>query len=193
MNLFSKHLVLAASVASTLTLASAAKAEWASLNPENSSVTYVTTKLNDISEVHQFQSLAGSVADDGSVALTISADSVFSNLELRDERMKEFLYEVATYPSIEIAAQIDVNALPEGVSSLDFPAVVTLKGRELPVNVQAFVMVSEDSVMVSSAQPVILYAATAGVADGVAKLSELAGGIAIGGSIGVTFSLSFDR
>lgn len=179
-------------VAALIVAAGSAQAQWATLDSENSSVTYVSTKLNDISEIHAFDSISGSISDSGEVQISIDAASVNSNIELRDDRMREFLYEVTSFPEIGISAQIDVGALPEGTSKLEFPATVNLKGVEIPVTVNAFVSRSDSAITVSSAQPVLLYVASVGLTEGVAKLAELAGGITIGGSTAVNFSLSFD-
>ena len=176
----------------SLIFAGSAQAQWATLDSENSSVTYVSTKLNDISEIHGFDSISGSISDSGTVNISIDAASVNSNIELRDDRMREFLYEVTAFPEIGISAEIDLEALPEGTSQLEFPAIVNLKGVEIPVTVNAFVSLSDSAITVSSAQPILLYVASVGLAEGVAKLAELAGGITIGGSTAVNFSLSFD-
>ena len=169
------------------------QAQWATLDADNSSVTYVSTKLNDISEIHTFDSMSGSISDSGEVTITIDAASINSGIELRDDRQREFLFEVASYPEITITAEIDLDALSEGASQMQFPAVVGLKSAEVPVTIDAFVSVSDSSITVSSAKPVILFVSAVGLTEGVAKLAELAGGIAIGGSTGVNFSLSFDK
>ena len=177
----------------SLIFAGSAQAQWATLDSENSSVTYVSTKLNDISEIHSFDSISGSISDSGEVVISIDAASINSGIELRDDRQREFLFEVASYPEITITTEVDVDGLSEGVSQIQFPAVVGLKSLEVPVTIDAFVTVTDSSVTVSSAKPVILLAASVGLTEGLAKLAELAGGIAIGGSTGVNFSLSFDK
>lgn len=170
-----------------------AQAQWATLDSEHSSVTYVTTKLKDISEIHAFDSITGSISNSGEVAVVIDSVSINSMLELRDDRIREFLFKVMDYPSITVSADIDLDALSTGVSNLQFPAAVNIVGAELAVTVDALVSVSDSSVTVSSRKPIVVFASQVGLTDGVAKLSELAGGLPIGGSVPVSFSLSFDR
>lgn len=173
--------------------AAVAQADWASLDPENSSVNFVSTKLKDISEVHYFKSMNGAISDEGAVTINIDAASINSGIEIRDGRMKEFLFAIADYPQITISAQVDLAALKPGVSRMEIPATLGLKGSDTAISLDAFVSVTESSVSVSSAKPVILFASQVGLSEGVAKLAELAGGIAVGGSVPVTFSLNFER
>lgn len=170
-----------------------AHADWASLDSQNSSVNFVSIKLNEISEIHSFDSVSGSISDAGKVTIEIEAASINSGIEIRDERMQESLFMVMDYPQITVRAKIKIDALPGGVSRLQFPAVVNLKGVELLMTVDAFVFLDDESVTVSSATPVIVTTAQSGFAEGVATLSDLAGGIAIGGSVPVSFFLSFKR
>lgn len=178
--------------AAVFACANFAQADWATLDSEHSSVTYVTTKLKDISEIHTFESISGSISDAGQVTVLIDAASVNSNLELRDERMREFLYAVMDYPTIAITATVDLDDLTESETRMQLPAEVDIKGTKFNVTIDAFVSIGSSGMTVSSAQPVVVFASQAGLTEGVAKLSELAGGIAIGGSVPVSFSLSFD-
>jgi polyisoprenoid-binding protein YceI len=170
-----------------------AQADWATLDSANSTVSYVSIKLNEISEVHSFNAVSGSISDSEKVSIQIEAASINSGIEIRDDRMREFLFAVTDYPEITISANIDINAIPSGVTRMQFPAIVTIKNIELPITVDAFVSLGPSAVTVSSATPVIVSTGQAGLSEGVAQLSELAGGIVIGSSVPVSFFLSFDR
>jgi polyisoprenoid-binding protein YceI len=183
----------AACAGSFFAMANLAQADWATLNGDNSSVSFVSTKLKDFSEVHFFETVTGSISDTGSVSVLIDAASVNSGLEIRDGRMDEFLFMAADYPQITITAEVDLDSLAEGMNRMEVPATLSLKDTESAVVLDAFVAVSDSSITVSSAVPTIVFAAQVGLSEGVAKLAELAGGIAVGGSVPVTFSLSFDR
>lgn len=179
--------------ATVLCCTSFAQAQWATLDEENSIVSYATSKLKDITEAHWFDTVTGSISDSGQVSVQIDTASINSALELRDDRIREFLYQVTDYPQITVAAQVDVGSLTNGRSRMQFPATVGIMGMELNVNIDAFVSVSDSRVTVSSATPVVVFAAQVGLTEGLMKLSELAGGIAIGAAVPVSFSLSFDR
>ena len=69
-----------------------ALADW-TLDNERSIVNFISIKNASIGEVHRFRSLAGSVSDDGAVRLVIDLDSVETLIPIRNQRMRELLFE----------------------------------------------------------------------------------------------------
>ncbi len=180
-----------------LSFAASGWAEW-SLNGEASSLGFATIKAGNVGESHGFERLSGSVADDGQVQVQIDLSSVDTSIDIRDERMREFLFEVATFPRATLStavAMADFLALePGGVKSALLDATLSLHGTELglalPVSVSRL---SDHRVMVASARPVIVHAGAVNLAAGVEKLRELAGLPAISEAVPVSFVLVFDE
>lgn len=163
------------------------------LDLANSSVSFVSVKNKDISEVHTFDSFSGSVSDTGAVLIRIDAESINTMIPIRDERMQEHLFSVASFPTIDIRAQVDLGSMQTGVQRMQLPTTVSLVGKDLAVQLDVLVSSSDAGLIVSSTKPVVVHAAQAGLAEGIAKLAELAGGISIGSSTPVSFVLSFER
>ena len=69
--------------------------DW-TLDADQASLQFVTVKATDILEVHHFGELAGSVSADGAAEVTITLDTVSTNIDIRDERMREHLEASAT-------------------------------------------------------------------------------------------------
>ena len=170
----------------------AANTGWATLDPTGSSLSFVSVKNKDIAEAHVFERLSGSISTDGGVAILVDVASVNTGIEIRDQRMKEHLFNLAEYSEIRIDAQVDINILTEGVQNLQIPATLSLVGREVAVQLDVLANKSADDLIVSSAKPVILNADALGLSAGINTLAELAGGIAIGYSVPVSFSLRFE-
>ena len=168
-------------------------AQWATLDGVDSSISFVSVKNKDISEVHGFASITGSISDQGSVQISIDPASLNTGIQIRDQRMKEHLFAIVEYPEIEISAQVDLDQIQPGVQRLQLPASLSLVGQELPVVLDVLVASTETDLVVSSAKPVVIYASQAGLTEGIAKLAELAGDISIGHSTSVSFVLSFKR
>ncbi len=180
-----------------LALAPLATAAW-DLNGELSSLSFVSVKAGNVGEVHRFRSLSGSVTDDGVVSVEIGLASVDTLIPIRDERMRELLFEVAQFPSASVTAQVsveDVLGAPIGsVVPTANEGVLRLKTSELAVTMQLSVArLSADRVMVSSAQPVVVNAASVGLVAGIEKLREVAGLPSISNAVPVSFVLVFDR
>lgn len=166
-------------------------AQYATLAPDTSTVSFVTTKVQDIQEVMWFEKLSGSISDNGEVKLSIDPASINTAVEIRDDRMKEHLFMVGTYPNIEISAEIDTDSLKNS-QKLTLPATLALLGVEYQIELKLMVTVSDHQIAVASAEPVLLNAKTLGLGEGVATLGELAGGIWIANSVPVSFALTFD-
>ena len=68
-------------------------AEW-TLSPD-SSVKFLSTKNTNITEVHEFTQVSGSVSDQGSAKIAIDLSSVETGIEIRNERMQSMLFNVS--------------------------------------------------------------------------------------------------
>lgn len=178
----------------TLSL-SPALAHW-NLNNAHSQLSFVSIKAGDIGEVHHFNSLEGSLDNEGNLKLTIDLTSVDTMIQIRDERMQKFLFNVAEFPSAEFRAQLDpklYNAIPVGSSNvLDVTGTLSLVGVEQTVSAKVLATrVGARSVVVSSLQPVVLNAGAFKLTEGVNQLREIAGLPSISLAVPVTFVLSF--
>jgi len=175
--------------------AGSARAQW-ELDGTRSAVNFVSIKNNGVAEVHSFAALLGYVSGDGKVQLTISLDSVKTLIDIRDQRMRELLFETATFPAATINAAIDpaiLTAVAEGGTVLtEVPVTLSLHGKERSLTVpMAVVGEGGGRMQVYSLRPVIVNAADFGLDAGVAALQKVAGLQAISTAVPVTFNLVF--
>lgn len=109
-----------------------AHADWY-LDNESSRLSFVTTKNTEIAEVQRFLVLHGKVDSKGAAQLEVELESVNSGVPLRDERMRNQLFEIKTFPDALINAQINlqpINDLAPGAQlELRLPLSVTLHGK----------------------------------------------------------------
>ena len=190
-----KHYVASLSLA-VLGSASPAWAEWQVA--DDSGIQFVSIKNNTIGEVSHFETISGTVGDQGAVAVRVALDSVETNIGIRNDRMKKMLFEVGLYPEAVITAQLS----PETMAVLG-----SSSGAAVPVVLQIDLhgqVVSKDAVLTVSAtdaggfsattsQPILLNAAEFNLEDGVAALQSVAGLNAISRVIPVTVSLNFTK
>ncbi len=202
MNAFSR-IILPASAALSLAACSAAPestpldGDW-TLSSDESRLTFTTVKAGSIAEAHSFKDLSGTVSADGAATLSIGLASVATNIEVRDGRMRDMLFEVATYPAATVTAQLDPAtfeplAIGDSVTqSVD--ATLDLHGVQAPVTADlAVTRIGEDKVKVETTTPIILDASTFNLADGVEQLREVAGLDSIAPSVPVSFSITYTR
>lgn len=166
-------------------------ADWASLDNAVSSVSFVSVKNKDIAEINTFDSVVGSISETGKVQISIDAASVNTGIGIRDERLMQHLFSVANYPNIVIEAQVDLNSIEHGAQRVQLPATLSLLGKQHSIELDVLATKHKTEITVSSAKPVLMNASQAGLTQAIAKLAELAGGVEIGHTVPVSFTLSF--
>ncbi|MGB5200637.1 MAG: YceI family protein, partial [Sedimenticolaceae bacterium] len=81
-------------------------AEW-QLVPDKSHLSFVSTKKQHIAESHTFKGLQGSVDNDSVGTVAVDLASVDTKIEIRDERMRETLFETKEYPTAVFTTHVD--------------------------------------------------------------------------------------
>ncbi|NSX54415.1 YceI family protein [Parasulfitobacter algicola] len=168
------------------------------LDGDASAISYVSIKNAETAEPNLLPGLTGMIADDGAAQIDIALSSVETYIDIRNERMQEHLFKVATYPIASLSAQLDMAQFADmaagATMDVEFPVTVASNGQEASYDVMAAVTrVGDDRVAVSSRQPVILYADELGYAEGLATLQEIAGLDSIQLAVPVSFTLVFDN
>ncbi len=171
--------------------------DW-TLNAEESRISFVSVKAGVIAEPHYFPGISGNVTAGGDAMLEIDLASVQTQLEIRDERMRDFLFDVADFPTASVSTQIDPAELA-GLTSGDrivLPSTVTLDMRGVAIDLDAELAVTRtaaDKVKVETTSPVIVDASRIDLADGLEELRSLANLPSITGQVPVTVSLTFEQ
>ncbi|MEM8553673.1 MAG: YceI family protein [Pseudomonadota bacterium] len=168
------------------------------LDSAGSAISYVTMKNGEIAEPNLLSGLSGSVSEDGAATVEIALSSVETYIDIRNERMREFLFQVADFPVATVTAALDLDDIADlpagGMTEASFEVTIATNGTENSYDAMAFVTrASDDRVMVTSKQPIIVYADEMGYEGGLAKLQELAGLDSIQPSVPVSFNLTFTR
>ena len=178
-----------------LTPCIAAWADW-ELDDTKSVINFVSIKNDSVGEVHSFADLVGYIGAAGNVQMTISLDSVETLVAIRNERMRELLFETVKFPSAQLSAQVEPAVLAEaakgGIVTAELPVTLALHGKEKMLTVPVVVVGEGDgSLRVFTARPVLINAADFGLESGVTALREIAGLQAISSAIPVTLHLLF--
>ena len=184
--------VQAATLLITLIMTGSAHAGWDVT--ASSRVGFVSIKNNSIGENNVFEQVTGSISDAGHVAVSIDLTSVETGVDIRNERLKRMLFEVAKFPTARVQATLSasqLDALKTGSSvSETVKVTVSLHGMSVDKLAALSVGVSEDGLRVTSTQPIVVTAQDFGLESGVAALQAIAGLNAISRSIPSTVDLS---
>ena len=176
--------------------AGAAQAHW-SLDNDASTLSFVTVKAEHVAEVHTFDSLSGTIGDDGGVEITIELASVNTMIPIRNERIQEMLFETNLFPDGIITSSIDLDALTDmdaGSSvarQIDFE--LSLHGQSVALAADVQVTRTGEGVIVSTLKPLVVMADSFALTAGVEMLREVAGLPSISRAVPVSFTVVFEE
>ena len=184
--------VQAATLLITLVMTGSAHAGWDVT--ASSRVGFVSIKNNSIGENNVFEQVTGSISDAGHVAVSIDLTSVETGVDIRNERLKRMLFEVAKFPTARVQATLSASQLDAlktaGSVGETVKVTVSLHGMSVDKLAALSVGVSEDGLRVTSTQPIVVTAQDFDLESGVAALQAIAGLNAISRSIPITVDLS---
>lgn len=180
-----------------LSVPATAFAEW-SVVSEASSLGFISVKNGDIPESHSFGELTGTVSEDGAAEIKIGLASVETGIDIRNERMRDMLFNVADNPFMTVRADIGLDRFTElqAGDRIQIETIVTLdtgsteRSYAAPLNVTRL---GADRVAVSSAKPIAVDVSRLGYTDGIEALRNVAGLDAISLIVPVSFDLVLER
>lgn len=184
-------------IVTALLVAGPCFAAW-TLDNDSSQVSFVSVKAGDAGEVHRFTEISGELLADGNASVTIQLASVDTLIPLRDERMRELLFQTGLFPTASLSANINMDALNalEPGDSMDMAAnlALDLHGHQIALAADMIVArLGDHRLMVSSRKPIIVNAASVDLVNGIEALREIAGLPSISKAVPVSFVLTFDE
>ena len=173
-----------------------AQAQWHLVN-EASQFNFISTKATHIAESHTFAKLQGSVNEAGQANLTIDLASVETMIPIRNERMATMLFEIASFPTAEFTAQVDLQAVNQlnvgGATDMALSGVLDLRAKTLPLTASVRVVkLANSRVQIQTLKPIIINA-NLSASEGLEKLRVIAGLPSISHSVPITFNLVFQQ
>lgn len=170
----------AAALTSTLLacLAVPVQASW-ELDNARSTINFMSVKNTSIAELHHFKALSGGISDAGQVQLRIDLDTVETLIPIRNQRMRELLFETVQFPTASLSASIpeavgDLAVGETGTTALD--VTLELHGMQQTYRVDVVINKNSDgSLQAVLREPMLIKAADFGLAGGIEMLREVAG------------------
>jgi hypothetical protein len=168
---------------------------WSSWEVARGSVVqFISIKNNAVGELSQFESIVGSVTDEGQVDIRVALNAVETNVGIRNDRMKELLFEVGLFPEAKITAQLAPSVVSATQSqTVETTLAIDLHGQVVKRTATLQVAPNEQGLSVVSVAPILLTASEFGLESGVAALQSIAGLDAISRVIPVTVRLQLVR
>jgi len=166
------------------------------LDSSSSSLTFQTIKNGSILESNRFSSFEGTVDEAGSASILIQLDSVETNVDLRNVRLRFLLFETYKYAQALVSANIDPAVLStlteKGRIEVPLEFELALHGVKRTLQLQTVVTkLAGNQVAVASAAPLSIETEQFDLTDGVKQLEESAQ-VSIVPMAAVSFNMVFD-
>ena len=128
--------------------------DWTVVEAE-SMLTFDSVKNGDIDETHEISGITGFSDAYGTIRIELAMDSVESYIDIRNERMREHLFQTAEHPIAVVSADYELAMLEdlEVGASRDIELPFSLSLRGIPLDLVAQVRVTRletDRVQVES-------------------------------------------
>lgn len=186
----------AAIVASFALTSSLALANF-SLAPEQSSVSFLSTKNVNATEIHRFEKFSGTIDEDGKLNLSIDLSSVNTNIPIRNERMKSMLFKVADFAEARFEGQLDESLLGLSAGESTIASVagkLSISGttKEMSFNI-VVTGLQDGKLSASTIMPTVIDAAEFGLDGGIEALREVAKLNNISQTVPLSFYVVFEQ
>ena len=189
----------------SLCFCSHAFAAWV-LDENQSSLYFMSTKKDNVTEIHWFTEFSGNINDDGELSIQIPLASFETGIEIRNQRMKEKLFNVALFPvatlnasdipcmNTKVNAEFGITTKVGATKYSEVIAELNLHGetKTLVLDVRC-TLVDEITLIANSTKPILIKAADYKLDGGIEILRDLAGLPNISTTVPVTFNLIFKR
>ena len=167
------------------------------LDAESSDLRFLSVKKGNLAETSRFVTLSGLITENGQAQIRVLMDSVDTQIDLRNVRMRFLFFETFNHPEATIAVRLDPEVLRDlhqtrrKFVTLDYS--LTLHGVTVENTADvAVTLMSNDRVNVSSTTPIALKLADFNLEEGREKLQEAANVVIVPLGI-VSFDFVFDR
>ncbi len=178
--------------------------EFWTLDGAQSSVQYVSVKNSHAAEVNRFAQgagasspLKGSIDSSGNAVLSIDLNGVDTGVDIRNQRMLDFVFETQLLPTAYISVKLDpdlLSSMQVGNSEIQsITGKLSLHGVSQEIDAEVIVAKSsETNLAVSTVKPILIDSKNFEFASGVGVLRNIANLDSIGEVVPVYFRLNFE-
>lgn len=129
--------------------------------------------------------------------LVIDLNSINSGIALRDQRMRDLLFQTSIFPTATVTVNLPASLLTNlatGTSQdTDISAELDLHGIKAPISTRVSIQrLAASKLIVQSIDPIIIKAPDYSLSDGVEALRAAVGIASISTSVPIDFTLVFD-
>ena len=170
------------------------QAAW-ELDSDASHLSFITTKKDNISEVQAFTGLKGSISNTMNARVLIDTNTVSTQIDLRDDRIRSLLLNSDILPNIYIRTQLPddlISNMTSGSAAIyPLKTILELHGIRKPIQNRVLVTKTDSNITVSSLKPIVINSEDYAMSGGIEALRTIASLSSITTQVPVSFHLSY--
>ncbi|WP_417454354.1 YceI family protein [Kiloniella sp.] len=169
------------------------------LDNDSSRLSFGSIKKTSVGESHYFSNLKGSVNAAGKAQIQVELSSVQTGIDIRDERLKEHVFKIASWPQATLTMDVDITSLTalkpgEMMVLEDVDTNVSIAGANSEITSSIVVTrLSSTRIMVQPDFIVMLDAEDFNLEAGVEVLRDLADLSSVATVVPVSYRFVFER
>ncbi|NIZ13170.1 OmpA family protein [Phaeobacter sp. HF9A] len=149
------------------------------LEAESSTIGFLSVKKGTIAEYSEFATFSGVITPEGQAEIVVALDSVDTKVDLRNVRMRFLFFETFKHKDARVTAVIPPAQIADLAQlhrkTIDLSVTLSLHGVDANVTAPiTLTLLDDNTVNVSTVQPIILSLADFDLLEGLSKLEEAA-------------------
>ena len=157
----------------------------------DSQLSFVTTKNKTFTEEHSIKFSAGYINDDRQLLVEAELSTVDTQIEIRDQRLRDILFEVEQFPLAKISSTLDRKLPLMEPFKVDFD--LDLHGISKAMSALIIIQSVGDQLVVTNFEPVLVNGKDFALDGAINQLTKIAGLQSIDYSVLVDFKLIFEK
>jgi polyisoprenoid-binding protein YceI len=161
------------------------------LSTTESGFSFISTKNSNHTEEHSIQFASGLVDDQGQMTLVLDLATVDTMIPIRDQRMRDILFEIEDHPVATISSQLD-QSMPL-LKAFEAKFNLDLHGVKKDMQAQVLIQSAGEQLVVTNYEPVSVNGKDFGLDPAINQLTKIAGLRSINYEVLVDFKLVFEK
>ncbi len=166
------------------------KSLW-NLVTDQSTLSFVSTKNKTHTEEHSLQFLQGNIQSNHQLILEIDLNTVDTLIPVRDQRLKDILFETDQFPIARITADLPSELVMDNPTQMAFN--LDLHGVKKNLNSTVIIQEVDNQLVVVNFEPNLINGKDFLLDDAINQLTKIAGLQSINYEVLVDFKLTFEK
>lgn len=163
------------------------------LNAEQSSLSFVSTKNKIFNEQHSIKFQQGQIDEKLAFMASVDLNSVDTLIPIRDQRLRDILFETEQFPTASISTLIPQNLDLSVNQNVVLPFVLDLHGTKKSFAAEVVIQMVNNQLVVVNFEPILVNAKDFAMDGAINQLTKIAGLQSINYAVLVDFKLMFEK